>query len=109
VWNFLEPCKRVGQIAGSRRANVAEILSDDQVGLQRAEQFGINRIESLAGGEDLAHLRVDLRRVRAGIHARFYQHRLPGRFRREIAFVRYAHHRITKPQRKQHFGSRRKQ
>lgn len=51
------------QIPWRRRTNVAELLSQDQVGLALSENIAFDPIEALATREELANVLVDLRGI----------------------------------------------
>ncbi len=53
--------KRGSQIVRRRGANVAKVLRDDEVRLDRAQHFKIHAVEALAAFEKFAHLAVNRR------------------------------------------------
>ena len=72
----LQMRKRRGQIVRRRGTHVAEILRDDQVGLDRAQNFKIDAVEALAAFEKFAHLPVNRRGALRVRNARLDQDRL---------------------------------
>src|SRR5205085_8950734 len=60
LWHAPQPGKYRSEIIGRGRANVAELLSDDQIGLNLLQLFPIESIQALATGSETVHLAVDL-------------------------------------------------
>src|SRR5260370_4287275 len=105
----LESCQRRRKIVGRRRANMAQILSDNQVGSQRLQYLGINGIQTFATVNVLAHQPVDLRWRGIVRHSRMNHYRLCARARRKVTLMADAHDFAVEAQREQNLRSRREQ
>ena len=88
---------------------MAEILRNDEVGIEPQQQIRIQRVNIFAATDQFPHLPVDFRGKGRGIHSRPNERRLCGRFRRKIAFVRNAHDGIACADGVEDFGGGRKQ
>src|ERR1700722_6465859 len=105
----IETRERRGEIIRRSGANVAQILSDDQIGLESSEQLSVDRINAFASADQLAHLAVNFRGRRTRINAGLDQRRLLSGFHRIIALMRDPEDAIAEAKSIKNFGSGRKQ
>ena len=104
-----ESRQRRGKIVGRRGANMAQVLSDDQIRCQSLQDLGIDGIQAFAAVHILAHEPVNFHRRSIVRQARMNDHRLRTGARREIALVAYAHNFPIQAECKENLSSRREQ
>src|SRR5712691_4179933 len=101
--------KRGSEIIGRGGANVAEILSDDQIRGQCLQHLGVDSVQTFAAINVLANKGIDFRGGSTMRHARMNDHGLGAGGRREVTFVADAHNFEVQSERKKNLGSRRQQ
>src|ERR1700758_4479611 len=82
-----ESCKNRGEVFGRSRTDMAQILGDDEVGRQSAQNFGVDRINALAARAEFAHQAVDLGGCSAFRNAGMNDNGFRARGGRKIALV----------------------
>jgi len=105
-----EKVERVLDVASGQSADPAEVLRQDQVGGQRGQRVGVQRVQVLARGEPRADVGVDGARGHPGGVAPAHHHGLvhPGR-RWLVAFERHPGQLSAQAEGVDDLGRRRKQ
>src|SRR5579862_3450882 len=101
--------KSRGEIIRRGGADVAQVLGDDEVGLDLLQQLKINAVEAFAAGQKFPHLAIDGRGAFGVREARFDEHRPGSCLGGKIALVAYAGDLIAQPECEQNFRGRWKQ
>src|ERR1700722_18759411 len=105
---YPETQERRGEIIRRSGARVAQILSDDQIGLESSEKLGVDRVDAFAAADQFAHLPIDFGGRRFWVYSRPDQRRFFGGFGRVVTFVRHADDPIAEAEGVKNFGSGRK-
>lgn len=87
---------------------MAEILGDDEIGIELQEQFRIETINTFMAPDEFAHLAIDFGGNRGYINPRANERGLGCRFRGEIALMCDADYGITRADGVEDFGRGRK-
>ena len=95
--------KRRRQVAGGSGANMAQVLSDNQIGLQTLEQVRVHGVKALTARDKIADHAIDFGGRRSFRNARVNYDRFGARRRGEIAFVADADDFAIETQREQDF------
>jgi hypothetical protein len=95
-------------LVGGDRAHVAELLHDDDVGLDLGPRLLLDGVQGVAVAGGLGDHAVDLAALEvARLDERRCHDGALGRLRRPVALVRDADHAIAQAEREQHLGRRR--
>ena len=84
-------CERRSQILRGSRADVAQVLRDDQVRRQFLERFGVHGIQALAASHLFTHKFVDLEGLGVRGNTGLDNHAFGARLGGIVAFVAHAH------------------
>ncbi len=102
-----EVVKRIFDVAGRYGADTAEVLRQDQLGLQPGQCLRVERVEIRAGAQLRAHVAVDLGRAHAtGVPARYHHGLVRAGSGWFIALKRDAHEVAAEAQRVDDLGCR---
>src|SRR6266566_1041266 len=101
--------ERRGQIVRRGRANMAQILGDNQIRRQSLQRLGIDGVQTFAAVHVLAHQPVNSRWRCIVRQARVNHYALRPRLWREITLVAHAHDFAAQAKREENFRSRREQ
>src|SRR6266566_1041264 len=101
--------ERRGQIVRRGRANMAQILGDNQIRRQSLQRLGIDGVQTFAAVHVLAHQPVNFRWRCIVRQARVNHYALRPRLWREITLVAHAHDFAAQAKREENFRSRREQ
>ncbi len=88
---------------------MAEILGDDEIGIELQEQVRIEAVNAFMAADEFPHLAIDFGGNRGHINPRANERGLGGRFGGEIALMRYADYGITRADGVEDFGGGGKQ